>query len=239
MARERYLVGVKPEELIYTPPPPPPSTPKGKLQNFWYHYKWVTLGVAAAVIIGTILTVQAVTRVRPDYLICMVMKEPISQSAVDFLEAELTALGEDLNGDGKVKVTLQPLNIADENGATAQTAKQSVLGHIVARDVLLFAFTPKYYEESLAPAMRDGEKFFTKLDAADAGLSQDSTYWNWKGSSAFSNAAMTHATYGPLVEKELYWGVRATSEKVSEKDRAEFESHKRLLEAFMKKYPVA
>ena len=66
MARERYLVGVKPEELIYTPPPPPPSTPKGKWENFWYQYKWVTLGVLAAVIVGTILTVQAVTRVQPD-----------------------------------------------------------------------------------------------------------------------------------------------------------------------------
>lgn len=239
MARERYLVGVKPEELIYTPPPPPPSTPKGKWENFWYHYKWVTLGVLAAVIVGTILTVQAVTRVRPDYLICMVMNQPLSQSAVDFLEAEWTALGEDINGDGKVKVTIQPLNVSDENNPQANTAKQSVLGHIVARDVQLFAFTPAYYTEALAPAMRDGEKFFTVLDVADAGLSEDGTYWNWKGSTALSQDAMKDTSFGPVVESELYLGVRAIGDTASEKAKAEYEAHKRLLEAFIKKYPVA
>ncbi len=235
MARERYLVGVDPEELKYTPPPPPPSTPKGKWENFWYHYKWVTLGVLAAVVVGIILTVQAATRVKPDYLICMVMNEQVAQSAVDFLETELTSLGEDINGDGEVKVVIQPLIISGENNTQSQTAKQSVIGHIVARDVQLFAFTPSYYTESLAPAMRDGEKFFTTLDVADAGLSQDGTYWNWKGSTALSQDAMVNASYGPLVEQELYFGVR----EASEKNREECEAHKRLLEAFIRKYPVA
>ncbi len=236
MARERYLVGVKPEELIYTPPPPPPSTPKGKWENFWYHYKWVTLGVLAVVAIGIILTVQAVTRVKPDYLVCMAMGQGMSESAVTWLENELAALGEDINGDGKVKVTLQPLNISKSAGTHANTNNQAVLAHIVARDVLLFAFDPSYYNNSLAAAMRDGEKFFAPIDASVAGISADGTYWNWKGSTALDQAAMKSSVG---VQQELYFGVRAIPSSASEKDRAEFEAHRKLLKAFLEKYPVA
>ena len=37
MARERYLIGVDPEEL--KAPPPPPEKKTGFFENLWYHYK--------------------------------------------------------------------------------------------------------------------------------------------------------------------------------------------------------
>ena len=165
----------------------------------------------------------------------MVMNQQITQSAVDFLESELTALGEDVNGDGKVKVTIQALDIGTGSTTHSQTAKQTVLGHIVARDVSFFVLTPTYYTESLAPAMRDGELFFAKLNATDAGLSADGTYWNWKGSTALQQTALKEQSYGAPVEQELYFGVRATAKT----DDAEFVATKKLLEAFIAKYPVA
>lgn len=61
MAREMYLVGVDEEELKPPAPPEQPKTPKGKWENFWYHYKWHTLGIAAAVIVLTVLIVQLAT----------------------------------------------------------------------------------------------------------------------------------------------------------------------------------
>ena len=54
MARDMYLVGVSEDELKPDPKPEGPKTPKGKWDNYWYHYKWHTLG-AIAVVVGSIL----------------------------------------------------------------------------------------------------------------------------------------------------------------------------------------
>ena len=39
MARDMYLVGVSEDELKPDPKPEGPKTPKGKWDNYWYHYK--------------------------------------------------------------------------------------------------------------------------------------------------------------------------------------------------------
>lgn len=54
MAREMYLVGVDEDELKPPEPPKQPKTPKGKWENFWYHYKWHTIAIAAAALVITV-----------------------------------------------------------------------------------------------------------------------------------------------------------------------------------------
>ena len=54
MARDMYLVGVSEDELKPDPKPEGPKTPKGKWDNYWYHYKWHTLGAIAVVVVCNI-----------------------------------------------------------------------------------------------------------------------------------------------------------------------------------------
>lgn len=67
-----YLVGVDEEELKPDPKPEGPKTPKGKWENYWYHYKWHTIGALFIVVVLAITIGQMVNRDDPDYTIMLV-----------------------------------------------------------------------------------------------------------------------------------------------------------------------
>ncbi len=233
MARERYLVGVSKEELEYTPPPPPPSTFKEKWENFWYHYKWAAIISILVAAIAVVVIAQAVTKSRPDYTVCFVTQQELSLSATNRLEAEFAKVGKDRNDDGEVVVKIQVLNVSAEAGAQyAMANRQAVTAHIVARDVLLFAFDPEYYTNILEPVMDKGVSFFVPLSSQAAGISEDGTYWNWKESPLLSEADMQAMEAWPAAPKDLYFGVRNLSLD-SEKDTEERQAYTALLQSFI------
>ena len=78
MAREMYLVGVDEDELKPPEPPKQPKTPKGKWENFWYHYKWHTIAIAAAALVITVMVVQFVTQPRYDYQVILVTQKALA-----------------------------------------------------------------------------------------------------------------------------------------------------------------
>lgn len=88
---------VKPDEPVQ-------HTPRQRAANWWHYHKWWLLAgallVAALVDIG--LNVLGVGRVEPDYQLAYVASAPLPDGALAKLEAALAALGEDLNGDGRV-----------------------------------------------------------------------------------------------------------------------------------------
>ncbi len=233
MARERYLVGVNKEELEYTPPPPPPSTFKEKWENFWYHYKWAAIVGILVAAIAAVVIAQAVTKTRADYTVCLVTQQELSPAATNRLAAEFAALGKDRNEDGEVVVKIQVLNVSSEAGAQyAMANRQAVTAHIVARDVLLFAFDPEYYTNILEPVMDKGVSFFVPLESRAAGISEDGTYWNWKESPLLGEADMQAIDFYPAVPKDLYFGIRNISLD-SEKDVQEQQAYMALLQAFI------
>ena len=233
MARERYLVGVSKEELEYTPPQPQPVTPKDKWDNFWYHYKWPTIVALFIITVAVVVIVQAATKTRADYTVCVVAQQELSFQATERLKAEFTAVGRDRNGDGKVVVQVQALNIALTPGGTAVNAgRQTVMAHIVARDVYLFALDPSYYNETLAPLFEEGTCFFAPLSVQSEDISADGTYWNWKNSPLLEEADMQEIDVWQAVPSELYFGVRnlaGNSAKAAEEQQAYTE----LLQAFI------
>ncbi len=232
MARERYLVGVNQEELTPPTAPQKPETPKGKLENFWYHYKWVTLGVLFAVIVATILIVQAATKPRYDYTICIAVPQELSSQMVERLEKEFAAVGKDRNGDGEVKVSVQVVNISNKLSVDQQTANSaSLTAKLMTRDVYLFAFGTEYYENTLSPMMTDGT-FFKPLGLKDDGIGADGTYWNWNGSTLLQLPEFAEPYFGLTPPKDLYFGVR-NLDKLNEKQAAELVAHMDLLKAFI------
>ena len=236
MARERYLVGVNPEELVYQSYATPP-TPKSRWEDFWYHHKWKVLGIAAAVVIVTVLLVQSLTRVKPDYLICMVTQKTVAPSVVEQLQEELSALATDVNGDGKVTVTIQSLDISANQSTQMQTVNhQSILGHLAARDVHLFIFDPAYYTETVCGAMQNGVVFFDELDIQANGISDDGTYWNWKNAAFLKQENFNTVAQEGRLPISMVCGVRAADEKTySETEKKEQQACLALLQAFIQK----
>lgn len=94
---------VKPDE------PPPPMTRKQKLANWFYYYKWWVLVWAVLLyIIGSIVwNALGIGQTKPDYIFAYVGSSDLSEECASALETEIGKLGQDVNGDGKVKVELR------------------------------------------------------------------------------------------------------------------------------------
>lgn len=186
VARERYLIGVDPEELKAAPPPPP-EKPAGWWENLWYHYKWHIITGAFLVLLAVIGIQQLVTRDEPDYNVVLLTADPLTREAVEQLEEQLVSGGEDIDGDGKVEVLIEnlALGIAYSNQKIAND--NTLYAHFAAGDVLLFAMEPEYYESKIL-SLSDTYQFFTPL-------SDGSPYYRWKSKIGDST-------------KELYVGVR-------------------------------
>lgn len=98
-------------------------TKKEKFSNFVYYYKWWMLaGLFALILVGSFIR-DLVTVVRPDYQVAVITAAPLSQAASTQLETALTALGEDLNGDGQVVVRLNSYSFGTETTSYADSIK--------------------------------------------------------------------------------------------------------------------
>ncbi len=87
---------------------PHPMTFSKKMENIWYHYKYVILiGLAAFIMLAVALT-QFLTKTSPDIFVYHVSREGLTAVSKEnfMLSMELVA-GTDYNGDGKVKVDLK------------------------------------------------------------------------------------------------------------------------------------
>ena len=89
--------------------------PKSKaglwLENYWYHYKWVTLLVAFLLIVGVICTVQAVQNNSYDSYIMYAGPCQLSHKEVLDIEKDFYSVVEDKDGDGKVNIAIRELFI--------------------------------------------------------------------------------------------------------------------------------
>lgn len=183
MAREWLLRGVDPEELKPDKKIEAPATPKGWLENFWYHHKWTFLGGVFLAVILIVLVTQLITRDTPDYHVVLMTKQSYLQPELAAMEDLLAKYGEDLDGDGKVEVTIQNCRISKETNQQHNSSFQIVQAHLMAGDVLLFAWDESAYElfmGSLDNALEGDNTFLTPLPAA-TGVTEEGTLYDWTG----------------------------------------------------------
>ena len=90
-------------------PPPRELTKKEKALN-WLHYHRLHL-IAAAVVLwiaGSMMwNVLGIGRTKPDYVFAYIGRDTRTEASAASLETALSALGEDVSGDGKVYVELR------------------------------------------------------------------------------------------------------------------------------------
>ena len=92
-------------------------TPEQKRRNWWDYHKWhVLIAILCVVLIGDVIydAVQN-SRNRPDYVVAYVGQTALPDSLRERLEEGLAQLGEDLNGNGTVRVEVRQFVIAPES----------------------------------------------------------------------------------------------------------------------------
>ena len=109
-AREEFLklkkmqqgeidAGPKPSEVAIVP-----KTPKEKAANFWFQYKWHTIGIVAAVIVLAVLVAQCVSRPVYDMELVYFTYSPILDEQTTQIAEYFEEFAEDLDGNGEVNV---------------------------------------------------------------------------------------------------------------------------------------
>ena len=90
-------------------PPPRERTRKEKLLN-WLHYNklWLIAGAVVLWIVGSMLwNVLGIGQVKPDVIVAYIGSDPLPEESAKALEAALSALTEDRNGDGQAVAELR------------------------------------------------------------------------------------------------------------------------------------
>ncbi len=201
MAREMALAGVSAEELQPSPQAQPPRTPREKLANFWYHYKWVVIACLCGAVLLAVLIGELVKKNPADYTLVLATEQGYFASELKPLQTMLEAYAEDLDGDGEVEVQIITCQMNGGGTREGQLASfQNLQLHLASGDALLFVFEPQYYTWFKETMSDKDYEFFTPLPTM-AGVGEDGRHWVWTPP-APENDAMTG-----LPEK-LYFGVR-------------------------------
>lgn len=87
----------------------------GWLDNYWYHYKWITVGIAFALIVLVICTVQMCSNEKDDLIIVYAGRNQLSSGEAENICSVLEAVcPEDFDGNGKKSIAISTYNILSE-----------------------------------------------------------------------------------------------------------------------------
>lgn len=111
-----------------------PKTPKEKLQNYWYHFKWHTIGAVLLTAILTVMVVQCASRENYDFITIVYTHTPIEDSRIEKIEEYIEQYAEDIDGDGEIKVEVVDCSFIDtnSNSQTNQAATAKIQAMIAA-----------------------------------------------------------------------------------------------------------
>ncbi|MBQ9113179.1 MAG: hypothetical protein IJY08_06325 [Clostridia bacterium] len=87
----------------------------GKLDNFWYHHKWVTLIAGFFIIVGVICTAQMCNKEADDLTVVYAGRNNLTAAEVENISAVLEAVApKDFDGDGRKSIAVSNYNILSE-----------------------------------------------------------------------------------------------------------------------------
>lgn len=191
MARERYLVNagddtIHSHEIV-------PQTAKEKRENWWYHYKWHTIGIVIAVICVFSFVYSIVSKVEPDYTIALLTSYTMPSSGVSELERCITPYADDRNGDGKVKVAVTNYTISEdavdyESLQVQQASFTRLIADITVNESMIFLHDESAFNDMQA----EFEAFFLYNDGTtmpEGAEDFSNAMKNWSDIPAFESFA--------------------------------------------------
>ncbi len=111
-----------------------PKTPKEKLQNYCYHFKWHTIGAVLLTAVLAVMVTQCLSREKYDFITIVYTHSPIESGRIEKMEEYLEQYAEDIDGDGKVSVEVVDCSFIDTNtnSQTNQAAMAKIQAMIAA-----------------------------------------------------------------------------------------------------------
>jgi hypothetical protein len=111
-----------------------PATPKEKLQNFWYHYKWHSIVAAVVIVALLVCTLQFCGKTKYDSYILYAGSKNIGRTASDGDVAEISTvisslkrISKDFDGDGTVNVNFTNYYYLSAEEAEGQEINDALL----------------------------------------------------------------------------------------------------------------
>ncbi len=123
MASPRYTLNIQPEE----PEVKRELTKKEKADNFWHYHKWYFIAGAITLIFVAFMLHDILNVEHPDMQIAVLSEQALPEDALHSLEASLTPLVSDINGDGKTILSVVQYNVTltDESEQEVQSDSTS------------------------------------------------------------------------------------------------------------------
>ena len=131
------------------------------LDNFWYHYKWVTLVTAFFTVTLLIIIIQMITKTNPDSNILYGGPAVLTANQTKEIENAFNALlPEDFNGDGEKITSLQAITLMTKEQIAKAEAE-------AAENSSVFVYNPQSLENnktSFSTQLFSGEYVICLLD---------------------------------------------------------------------------
>lgn len=177
---------------------------KSKLENFWYYYKWHTLGALVVLLAVGVGLSQCIGRVDIDVVVYYLSADPISYAEDKTnLKKALEPYVRDYTGDGQVRIEIENYFIGENHDADmVKDNLRNFSNMYTAGSVMLIMV-----DDAGLKQMTEVGYFGDISDLTDEPLLYDGTVWNAKGS-AFKNSESLKYWTTPM-----YWGVRVFNEK--------------------------
>lgn len=177
---------------------------KSKLENFWYYYKWHTLGALVVLLAVGVGLSQCIGRVDIDVVVYYLSADPISYAEDKTnLKKALEPYVRDYTGDGQVRIEIENYFIGENHDADmVKDNLRNFSNMYTAGSVMLIMV-----DDAGLKQMTEVGYFGDISDLTDEPLLYDGTVWNAEGS-AFKNSESLKYWATPM-----YWGVRVFNEK--------------------------
>lgn len=131
------------------------------LDNFWYHYKWVTLVTAFFTVTLSIIIIQMITKTNPDSNILYGGPAVLTANQTKEIENAFNALlPEDFNGDGEKITSLQAITLMTKEQIAKAEAE-------AAENSSVFVYNPQSLENnktSFSTQLFSGEYVICLID---------------------------------------------------------------------------
>ena len=143
---ERKFRNIRPEEKR-------PLTSKERRANWWYYHKWhIVIGaVLLAIVLDLAWSMWTARQNQPDYQIACVGEYDLPEDTAAALSEALAALGEDVNGDGQVLVSVRsyPIYQEGEDGEYKAAAQMTLMADLEACESIIFLLEdPEDFQDS-------------------------------------------------------------------------------------------
>ena len=125
MQHGEMYAGPKPSEIAIEP-----KTFTEKVKNYWFHFKWHTLGTIFCFIALVVLIRQCASRTDWDMQVVYFTYTPVLDQQTELVADYLEGISNDINGDGEVNILV--INCSMPTDSTSVQYSKTVLSKLQA-----------------------------------------------------------------------------------------------------------